>query len=78
MTVGHSVEMEPLYGDYPLDQAFDEMRGPGGEVRPQYKALAETLASLPAEELQLRRGDGAHLPLRFAAAAGDGRGVEPH
>src|ERR1700734_1653999 len=55
MTAGHQVELQPLFGDYPLDQAFDEMREPGGEVRPQYKALAETLASLPAQELQQRK-----------------------
>ena len=45
MNAGHPVELEPLFGDYPLDQAFDEMREPGGEVRPHYRALAETLAS---------------------------------
>src|SRR5580700_4500344 len=55
MNAGQSVEMEPLYGDYPLDQAFDEMREPSGEVRAHYKALAETLASLPAEELRQRK-----------------------
>src|SRR6202044_326422 len=55
MTAGHQVELQPLFGDYPLDQAFDEMREPGGEVRPQYRALAETLARLPAEELQRRK-----------------------
>ena len=55
MTAGHTVELEPLFGDYPLDQAYDEMRAPGGEVRPQYRALAETLAALPAEELRRRK-----------------------
>ena len=49
------MELEPLFGDYPLDQAFDEMREPGGEVRPPYRALAETLVSLPADELQRRK-----------------------
>jgi uncharacterized circularly permuted ATP-grasp superfamily protein len=44
-----------LFGDYPLDQAFDEMREADGEVRPHYRALAETLARLPAEELQRRK-----------------------
>ncbi len=34
MSAGHPVELETLYGDYPLDQAFDEMREPGGEVAP--------------------------------------------
>ena len=55
MTAGHQVELQPLFGDYPLDQAFDEMRAPGGEVRPQYRALAETLAALPADELRRRK-----------------------
>ena len=55
MTAGHPVELEPLFGDYPLDQAYDEMRAHGGEVRPQYRALAETLAALPAEELRRRK-----------------------
>ncbi len=55
MTLGHPVELEPLFGDYPLDQAYDEMRAPGGEVREQYRALAETLAALPADELRRRK-----------------------
>jgi uncharacterized circularly permuted ATP-grasp superfamily protein len=55
MTAGHPVELEPLFGDYPLDEAYDEMREPGGEVRPQYRALAETLAALPADELRRRK-----------------------
>ena len=55
MNAGHPVELESLYGDYPLDHAFDEMREPSGEVRAPYRALAETLASLPADELQRRK-----------------------
>jgi uncharacterized circularly permuted ATP-grasp superfamily protein len=55
MSAGHSVELETLFGDYPLDQAYDEMREANGELRPHYRALAETLASLPAEELQRRK-----------------------
>ena len=55
MNAGHPVELDPLYGDYPLDQAFDEMREPSGEVRAQYRALAEALATLPAGELQRRK-----------------------
>ena len=47
--------METLFGDYPLDRAFDEMREPSGEVRPHYRALAETLARLPQDELQRRK-----------------------
>jgi len=50
MNASHPVELAPLYGDYPLDHAFDEMREPGGEVRPQYRALAETLAGLPTDD----------------------------
>lgn len=52
MSAGHPVEMETLYGDYPLDRAFDEMRESDGSVRPQYRALAETLARLPQDELE--------------------------
>jgi uncharacterized circularly permuted ATP-grasp superfamily protein len=55
MSAGPAVELDTLFGDYPLDRAFDEMREAGGEVRPQYRALAETLARLPAEELQRRK-----------------------
>ena len=55
MSAGHPAELDTLFGDYPLDHAFDEMREPGGELRPHYRALAETLARLPAEELQRRK-----------------------
>jgi len=58
MSVGHSVELDSLFGDYGLDQAFDEMRDGNGEVRPQYRALAETLASLPAEEFTAAQAVG--------------------
>jgi uncharacterized circularly permuted ATP-grasp superfamily protein len=37
------------------NQAFDEMREAGGEIRPHYRALAETLANLPQDELQRRK-----------------------
>src|SRR6202167_4232971 len=47
--------MDSLFGDYPLDTAFAEMREPGGEMRPHYRALAETLATLPPGELQRRK-----------------------
>jgi uncharacterized circularly permuted ATP-grasp superfamily protein len=50
-----AAELETLYGDYPLDHAYDEMREPSGDVRPPYGALAETLASLPQDELQRRK-----------------------
>ena len=55
MSASHPVLLDTLYGDYPLDRAFDEMREPDGEVRPHYRALAETLARLPEEELQRRK-----------------------
>jgi uncharacterized circularly permuted ATP-grasp superfamily protein len=55
MSTGHSLELDTLFGDYPLDQAFDERREANGDVRLHYRALAETLASLPADELQRRK-----------------------
>src|SRR5450631_1662935 len=55
MSAGLPVEMDSLFGDYPLDQAFDEMREANGELRPHYRALAETLARLPHDELQRRK-----------------------
>jgi uncharacterized circularly permuted ATP-grasp superfamily protein len=55
MSASHSVELEPLIGDYLLDQAYDEMREPGGDLRPHYRAMAENLASLPPGELQRRK-----------------------
>src|SRR3984885_6736123 len=55
MSASQPVEMDSLFGDYPLDQAFDEMREAGGALPPHYRALAETLATLPQEELQRRK-----------------------
>ena len=55
MSAGQSVELDTLYGDYSLDQAFDEMREANGNLRAHYRALAETLARLPEEELQRRK-----------------------
>jgi len=55
MSAGPTAELESLFGDYPLDHAFDEMREPGGEIREYYCALAETLAKLPHDELQRRK-----------------------
>jgi len=55
MSAGPPAEVETLYGDYPLDHAFDEMREAGGGVRSQYRALVETLARLPSDELQRRK-----------------------
>jgi uncharacterized circularly permuted ATP-grasp superfamily protein len=55
MSAGPTLELDSLFGDYTLDRAFDEMREPDGALRPHYRALAETLAALPAEELQQRK-----------------------
>ena len=55
MSAGTTAELESLFGDYPLDHAFDEMREPTGELRKHYGALAETLAKLPHDELQRRK-----------------------
>ncbi len=55
MSAGHSVELDTLFGDYPLDHAYDEMREASGELRQHYRSLAESLASLPPDELQRRK-----------------------
>ncbi len=55
MTASHPAELEPLIGDYTLDEAFDEMRVPSGELRSHYRALAENLVTLPSGELQRRK-----------------------
>src|SRR5260370_11567472 len=55
MSASPPVEVEPLVGDYPLDSAFDEMREGNGDLRAHYRALAETLARLPHDELQRRK-----------------------
>src|SRR6201997_1372417 len=55
MSASPPVELETLFGDYPLDSAFDEMREGNGDLRPHYRALAELLARLPHEELQRRK-----------------------
>ena len=52
MSASHPVELDTLYGEYPLDEAFDEMRQANGGVRAHYRALSDTLARLPEEELQ--------------------------
>ena len=52
MSAGYSIALDALFGEYPLDRAFDEMRAASGELRSHYRALAETLVHLPAEELQ--------------------------
>ena len=55
MSASHPVELDPLLGDYRLDQAYDEMREPSGRLRPHYRAMAENLATFPAGELQRRK-----------------------
>ncbi|MDE3161906.1 MAG: circularly permuted type 2 ATP-grasp protein, partial [Acidobacteriota bacterium] len=55
MSPGHSVEVNTLFGEYPLDDAYDEMREPSGAMRPHYRTLAEALAQLPEDELQRRK-----------------------
>src|SRR5579871_3728614 len=55
MSAGPMTEVESLYGDYLIDRAFDEMREANGTLRAHYRALAETLARLPADELQRRK-----------------------
>ena len=55
MCAATSSGIDNLLGDYTLDQAFDEMREPGGSVRSHYRALAEVLAQLPIEELRRRK-----------------------
>jgi uncharacterized circularly permuted ATP-grasp superfamily protein len=41
--------------NYFLDHAFDEMFAPNGEVRSHYRALLDTFADLPEEELMRRK-----------------------
>jgi uncharacterized circularly permuted ATP-grasp superfamily protein len=55
MGAGSSLELETLYGDYPLDHAYDEMRLRDGSLRTPYAALAENLAGMTEEELQRRK-----------------------
>lgn len=47
--------LNKILGDYPLGQVYDEMRMADGSIREHYRALAETLAALPPEELQRRK-----------------------
>jgi uncharacterized circularly permuted ATP-grasp superfamily protein len=50
-----SAELELLFGDYVLDEAYDEMRKSDGMLRDEYSSVAETLARLPPSELQRRK-----------------------
>jgi uncharacterized circularly permuted ATP-grasp superfamily protein len=45
----------PMLREYFLDDAFDEMFGADGAIRPQYEALLKVLTSLPREELKRRK-----------------------
>jgi uncharacterized circularly permuted ATP-grasp superfamily protein len=45
----------PLFRNYQLDAAFDEMLAPGGEVRPQYAELYKTLCEMPTSEIDRRK-----------------------
>ena len=81
MSAGPTAEVETLYGDYLLDQAFDEMREASGDVRSHYRALAETLARLPADELQ-RCKQSAELSfltqgITFTGMGPDREGLDP-
>ncbi len=53
-------DLSSLFGDYLLDDAYDEMRTQDGAIRPHYRALMETIANLPPDEL-LRRKQSADL-----------------
>ena len=55
MGMGSALALETLYGDYPLDHAWDEMRLQDGSLRPPYRSLAENLAGMTEEELQRRK-----------------------
>ena len=45
----------PPFQRYLLDQAYDEMFDSAGQVRPHYRALFDTLQSMPVEELRRRK-----------------------
>src|SRR5215469_2550218 len=55
MSPSSQLELESLFGDYPLDSAFDEMREANRNLRSHYRAPAELLTQLPADELQRRK-----------------------
>ena len=46
---------QPPFSGYRISAAYDEMFAADGTVRPHYAALAESLTSLPPEELQRRQ-----------------------
>jgi uncharacterized circularly permuted ATP-grasp superfamily protein len=45
----------PLFRDYFLDDAFDEMFTPDGGIRPHYAPLLEVFASMQPEEIRRRK-----------------------
>ena len=76
---GMSIPRAPLFDDYSLGRAYDEMFGAAGQPRAHYAALFEQLGTLPATELQRRQqvADRAflHQGITFTVY-GDSRGTE--
>jgi uncharacterized circularly permuted ATP-grasp superfamily protein len=76
---GMSMPRTPLFDDYGLGRAYDEMFGAHGQPRAHYTALFEQLGTLPATELQRRQqvADRAflHQGITFTVY-GDSRGTE--
>jgi uncharacterized circularly permuted ATP-grasp superfamily protein len=74
-----SIPLAPLFDDYSLGPAYDEMFGAAGQPRAHYAALFEQLGTLPANELQRRQqvADRAflHQGITFTVY-GDSRGTE--
>ncbi len=73
------VPQAPLFDEYALGRAYDEMFGALGQPRPHYAALFEQLGTLHAPELQRRQqvADRAflHQGITFTVY-GDSRGTE--
>ena len=73
------IPQAPLFDDYSLGRAYDEMFGAAGKPRAHYQALFEQLGTLPATELQRRQqvADRAflHQGITFTVY-GDSRGTE--
>ena len=74
-----SIPRAPLFDEYSLGPAYDEMFGAAGQPRAHYAALFEQLGMLPANELQRRQqvADRAflHQGITFTVY-GDSRGTE--
>ena len=45
----------PVLKDYFLDNAFDEMFEPGGQVRPHYEAMLNAMLAMPPDEVRRRK-----------------------